>query len=175
MTPKTWRQCCAQFDQLLVLAAQRATAAALGAMLRGFGPHGAISWTGSAAQAHGLVQRLAPQLIFVERAGAEFDGLAFVRSLRRSGHGSRDTPVILMSDERTVAALRDAQNAGVHEFLVKPFSAAHLLKRLDVICGEPRTWIETASYTGPDRRRFNSADVPAAMDRRRRTSAPKSG
>jgi len=105
--------------------------------------------------------------VFVERGMATPDGLQFVRDLRRSNLAAKAAPVIVLSDERTVAALREAQNAGVHEFLVRPFSAAHLIRRLDAICGDQRLWIDTSSYVGPERRRFNSADAPKASERRR--------
>jgi CheY-like chemotaxis protein len=173
MAPRGWEQSSSRFDQILVLARQRSTATKLGEMLRGFGAHGPIAWTASETEAMEITVHLQPRLLFVERAGT-FDGLTFVRHLRRSAISASRSPVILLSDQRTVGALRDAQNAGVHEFLAIPFSSAHLLKRLDVISEAPRPWIHVASYSGPDRRRFNSAEVTDNKERRNRTVLAKS-
>jgi DNA-binding response OmpR family regulator len=104
--------------------------------------------------------------MLVGQVSPPFDGPAFVKALRRSGLPCRDAPVIMMSREPTLAAMREAQNAGAHEFLIRPFSAYQLAKRLQAIAA-PRPWVETAAYVGPDRRRFNSAAMPG-LDRRRR-------
>ena len=167
MPPRNWRQASAQFDPILVLAAQRTIAITVGEMLRGFGPHGSISWVTSNEDALRMVAGIKPKLIFVEQTGLGIDGLKFVRDLRQGGLPGKAAPVILMSDERSVSALRAAQNAGAHEFLVRPFSADHLLKRLDAVASEPRPWFETASYAGPDRRRFNTATTPVGQNRRK--------
>ena len=164
MGPSRWQQSGLQFHQILVVAANRATSVKLGEMMRGFCTHGFIAWTASASDALEMTTRLKPQLVFVEERKG-FDGLSFVRQLRRSTASSRKAPVILLAQESTVGALRAAQNAGVHEFLVTPATAEHLLKRLDAVCGPPRTWFQTATYVGPDRRRFNSA-VPENENRR---------
>ena len=171
MQPRTWRGASLQYDPILVLAAQPATAATLGEMLRGFGPCGTISQTASNTEALALTERLDPKLMFVEHAGAEFDGLQFVRDLRRSGLAADGAPVIVICAERTVAALREAQNAGAHEFLVRPITPTHLLRRLDAVVGEWRPWIETQSYVGPDRRRFDTAGAPGSTNRRKSYAA----
>jgi DNA-binding response OmpR family regulator len=66
--------------------------------------------------------------------------------------------VIVVTSEATAAAIVASRNAGVHEFLRKPFTAKDLVKRLEAVTLRPRDWIEAISYVGPDRRRFNSGD-----------------
>lgn len=166
MTHSNWRRSGLQFHQILVVSAHKTTASQLGEMMRGFSTHGDIAWTASQATAFEMTARLKPKLLFVERAG-HFDGLSFVRELRRSALSSRKAPVILLSEGRTVGDLRSAQNAGVHEFMVLPFEPEPLLRRLNAICGAPRAWIESAAYVGPDRRRFNSAEEQADGERRK--------
>ena len=172
MRPKSWRQASMQFDHILVVSGQRAVAASLREMLRGFGPHGTVAWTSSATDALEMAAKAPRCLLFVEAGSREVDGLSLVGSLRRSAAAAKAAPVIVISDVGTVAALRDAQNAGAHEFMIRPFSAAHLLKRLDAICGDPRSWIEVATYVGPDRRRFNSAAARPSVERRSKTVGP---
>jgi DNA-binding response OmpR family regulator len=114
-------------------------------------------WAGSAGQAWRVLQSTSAKLMLVEQAGRVIDGLSLTRQLRRSSLPCRRVPVIMLSDEATVGALREAQAAGASEFLVRPFSFIDLGRRLDAICAPDRQWIETEIYVGPDRRRFNSA------------------
>jgi CheY-like chemotaxis protein len=157
MVGEAWRSRSVSFDPILVLSRERSNASRLGEMLRGLGAHGSIIWAGSNEQARILADRAQPKLFFVDRNGNGIEGLRFVEQLRRSGFPCKAAPVILVSGEATVAIMREAQNAGAHEYLLWPYSPAQLAKRLDAISGPPRPWFETDSYVGPDRRRFNSA------------------
>lgn len=100
------------------------------------------------------------------------DGVAFTRKLRASTDcQNRHVPVIMMSaapDAKRIAAARDA---GVTEFLRKPFAANHLQTRLTSIEANPRGFIEAAQYKGPDRRR-RKVDI-GSNERREGTAVPK--
>lgn len=170
----SWTRESRRFDPILVLSSERGLAVILADMLRGYGPLGAILWAGSVKEGLAIAHRLRPRLCFVEETGKDLDGLSFVRQLRESDTLAKAAPVILISREATVVALRAAQNAGVHEFLLRPFSASQLLKRLDAITGPPRAWVATDGYHGPDRRRFNAAETQKTpLERRRGRWTPK--
>jgi DNA-binding response OmpR family regulator len=66
----------------------------------------------------------------------------------------------------TANAILAARDAGVHEFLRKPYTAKDLLRRLEAVTLRPRDWIEAVQYVGPDRRRFNSGDYTGPLKRR---------
>nr|WP_314257631.1 response regulator [uncultured Devosia sp.] len=86
--------------------------------------------------------------------GAGLDGVALTRKLRAcTDCQNRSVPIIMMSavpDAKRIAAARDA---GVTEFLRKPFAANHLQTRLTSLVINPRGFIEGGQYNGPDRRR----------------------
>lgn len=107
-----------------------------------------------------------PGLIFVENAGPKLDGESFSRSLRRSGAGCRKAPIIMVTAEATASSIKGARDAGVHEFLRKPFTAADLFKRVENVALKPRNWVEAVGYVGPDRRRFNSGGYAGPQKRR---------
>jgi CheY-like chemotaxis protein len=107
-----------------------------------------------------------PQLILTELRGEDYDGLEFVRRLRRNRGGGQKAGVIMITSEATAAAIQDARNAGVHEFLRKPFTAGDLYLRVATVCLKPRNWIEAQMYIGPDRRRFNSCTYAGEPKRR---------
>lgn len=99
-----------------------------------------------------------PGLIFTERSGEGLDGESLVRSLRRSHLDCRRAPIIMVTAEATASTILGARDAGVHEFLRKPFTSADLFKRVENVALKPRDWVEAIGYIGPDRRRFNSGE-----------------
>lgn len=113
-----------------------------------------------------------PQLIFVELAGAEVDGVEFSRLLRRSDAACRMAPIIMVTATATAGAILAARDAGVHEFLRKPYTAKDLLRRLEAVTLHPRDWVEAVQYVGPDRRRFNSGDYTGPRKRRSDAATP---
>lgn len=114
-----------------------------------------------------------PQIIFVELAGDNVDGIAFTKQLRMSDAACRQAPVVMVTATATANAIISARDSGVHEFLRKPYTAKDLLRRLEAVTLRQRDWIEAVHYVGPDRRRFNSGDYTGPLKRRSDTkSAP---
>ncbi|MDI1325821.1 MAG: response regulator [Brevundimonas sp.] len=101
---------------------------------------------------------LEPGIIFTERTGDKLDGEALARNVRRSNLGCRRVPIIMVTAEATATTILGARDAGVHEFLRKPFTIADLFKRVENVALKPRDWVEAVGYVGPDRRRFNSGE-----------------
>jgi CheY-like chemotaxis protein len=113
-----------------------------------------------------LAETCDPQLIVVELADPNMDGLAFTKRLRRSTWMCRKAPVIAVTGQATAAAILAARDAGVHEFLRKPYSMKDLVRRLEAVTLRDRDWVEGVGYIGPDRRRFNSGDYSGPLKRR---------
>jgi len=113
-----------------------------------------------------LAGSVEPDIIFVEMSAEGLEGVEFTRKLRRSRLSCRQAPVIMMCGQATAAGILAARDAGVHEFLRKPFTVKDLLRRLEAVTLRPRDWIEAVDYVGPDRRRFNSGDYTGALKRR---------
>jgi CheY-like chemotaxis protein len=109
---------------------------------------------------------LEPGIIFTERSGAELDGEALARRLRRSHLPCRRAPIIMVTAEATASTILGARDAGVHEFLRKPFTSADLQRRVENVSLKARPWIEAVEYVGPDRRRFNSGEYAGPAKRR---------
>jgi CheY-like chemotaxis protein len=84
----------------------------------------------------------------------EVDGALFLRWIRTSKQApDRFVPFIMVSgaaDQQIVEAARDA---GVSEFLAKPFSAKSLGERILEVIKNPRQYVLAPGYFGPDRRR----------------------
>ena len=103
-------------------------------------------------------------VLIIDDALDGMDGVAFTRKLRAcTDCRNRYVPIIMMSAAPDARRIAEARDAGVTEFLRKPFAANHLQTRLDSIAANPRSFIEAEQYKGPDRRR-RTVDVGA--DRR---------
>jgi DNA-binding response OmpR family regulator len=113
-----------------------------------------------------LAQTYDPHIIFVEKSGEDMNGLDFTKKLRRSNLACRYAPVIMVTSQATAGGILAARDAGVHEFLRKPFTMKDLLRRLEAVTLRQRDWVEAVEYVGPDRRRFNSGDYSGALKRR---------
>ncbi|MBU1307361.1 MAG: response regulator [Alphaproteobacteria bacterium] len=100
------------------------------------------------------------------------DGVALTRKLRAmTDSPNRSVPVIMMSAAPDAKRIADARDAGVTEFLRKPFAANHLQTRLTSIEANPRGFIETGAYKGPDRRR----KIVDVGESERRAGKPEAG
>jgi two-component system, chemotaxis family, chemotaxis protein CheY len=111
--------------------------------------------------------KFTPDIVIIDWAMPIFDGLEFVRMIRQPDtNASPFTPIIMLtghSERKRVTAARDA---GVTEFMVKPISAQGLHQRILNVIANPRRYIKTKSYFGPDRRR-NSAPSYTGPERRK--------
>jgi hypothetical protein len=59
----------------------------------------------------------------------------------------------MMTGHSAVVRVMEARDAGVTEFIAKPLSAKTLLNRLNSVLYQPRAFVRTQTYFGPDRRR----------------------
>lgn len=112
-----------------------------------------------------LAKLVDPQVILADQS-ATVDGARFTGALRRSELRCRQAPVIMMTSEATTGTIIAARDAGVHEFLRKPFTIKDLVRRLEACTLRGRDWVEAVQYVGPDRRRFNSGDYSGPLKRR---------
>ena len=82
------------------------------------------------------------------------DGLELTREIRSNSLSpNRMVPIILITGYSARPRVEKARDAGVTEFLVKPFTAADIAKRICHVISNPRDFIETKDFFGPDRRR----------------------
>lgn len=112
-----------------------------------------------------MARDLNPQLIITEYSAEGFDGLAFLQQIRRSSMGCRQVPFILTTAGATEQSLRHALEVGVHEFLVKPFTARDFYRHLEAAVLNQRDWVDLGDYIGPDRRRFKAAPYGGYLKR----------
>jgi len=100
-----------------------------------------------------------PDIIFTDSQMPVMGGLDLARSIRRAAvqHDAKvhdpQVPIIMVTSDRSERDVRVARLAGVNEFVIKPFTPAALLSRIQLVLRHPREFIISEAYVGPDRRR----------------------
>lgn len=95
-----------------------------------------------------------PDLILSDWMMKPVDGISFTRRIRNdSGSPNKFVPIILMTGFSEKRRVMQARDAGVTEFLVKPFNARDLYRRIVQIIERPRQFVRSEDFFGPDRRR----------------------
>ncbi len=101
--------------------------------------------------------------------GSGWTGLDVVRRIRKSPiERVAFMPVIMMTGHTERDNIEHARDVGVTEFLAKPFTAHTLYQRLAALIEEPRPFVRTRTYFGPDRRR--RGEGPGEAGERRHTT-----
>jgi CheY-like chemotaxis protein len=116
-----------------------------------------------------MKQELFDLVILDQNLGRGDEGTQLARRIRNDPTSPSPFVAILMltgyTEARRVAAARDA---GVTDFLSKPFTVAGLLKRIEAIIFQTRPFVRSPGYFGPDRRRRADPGY-RGVERRRRS------
>lgn len=95
-----------------------------------------------------------PDIVITDWHMVPVSGIDLVYKIRRSQNSPNKTvPVIMMTGYSALPRVAQARDTGTTEFLVKPFSANDLARRIAYVINKPRDFIDTGEYFGPDRRR----------------------
>lgn len=164
--PRTLQRIAAKMQRVLVVDPSTASQRLLADQLRNVGSSVQMFAAATTEQGWAMARTIEPQMIFVEHLGAGVDGLALARKIRRSDLLCRQAPIIMCTAEATPQIIFGARDAGIHEFMRKPFTIKDLERRLEAVTMKPRDWVEAVQYVGPDRRRFNSAEYKGPRKRK---------
>ena len=112
-------------------------------------------------------------VILDQNLGRGDEGIQLVRRIRNDPSSPNPyVPVLMLTgytEHRRVTAARDS---GVTEFLSKPFTITGLLQRIDVLIQQPRPFVRSPDYFGPDRRRRNDPRYTGPERRKSRKAPP---
>ncbi len=99
----------------------------------------------------------------------DMEGIDLVRFVRRSPLCKMPRiPIIMLTGNSEAPYILRARDEGVTEYMIKPFSAHELVKRIRSIIEKPRSFIDSPRYKGPNRRWH---DVPHSEQERRKRAA----
>ena len=95
-----------------------------------------------------------PDIVIADWHMIPMSGIELVHKIRREkASPNKMVPIVMMTGYSALPRVAQARDTGATEFLVKPFSANDLARRIAYVINKPRDFIETADYFGPDRRR----------------------
>lgn len=107
-----------------------------------------------AATAFEMLRQSPPDIALVDYHLGDLDGLEFARLVRTAQDSTTPyLPIILVTAHAERSRVKEAVDAGVNEFIVKPVSTQALVSRLKAVIEKPRPFVRTGTYFGPDRRR----------------------
>ena len=104
-----------------------------------------------------------PDIVIVDWAMEPMSGIDMVKAMRQSNNDKlKYIPIIMLTGFSERGRIVAARNAGINEYLLKPISPRTLYSRVRAIIEQPRRFVKTKYYFGPDRRRgeetFNGPD-----------------
>lgn len=105
-------------------------------------------------QAFKIFCRVTPDIVMTDWHMPIEDGMDLVEKIRYSPDSpAKMTPIIFLTGYSSHTRIIKARDLGVTEYLIKPFTAADIAKKLAHVINSPRNFIDAQNYFGPDRRR----------------------
>jgi len=97
-----------------------------------------------------------PEIIFTDSAMSPMSGEQLTRKIREGIDGIDPyLPIVMVSAYSDIDRIMGARDSGVTEFLAKPVSAKQVYSRLVSVISNPRVFVRSGDFFGPDRRRRN--------------------
>jgi DNA-binding response OmpR family regulator len=113
-----------------------------------------------------------PDIIITDWMMPIFDGIELTSMIRNpDAKPNPFVPIIMLTGRTHKKNILKARDAGVTEFLAKPVSAKSLYARILNIVANPRPFIKSHHYFGPDRRRSKGEGYTGPE--RRKSAAPE--
>jgi two-component system, chemotaxis family, chemotaxis protein CheY len=135
-------------------------------ILRGFGANKVIE----VRHSFGVLETLIGQridILFCDARLPPHGGLSLTRAIRRNTENeNRTMPILIMSSDTREATVRNARDVGANMVVAKPMSPASLYDRLAWVAFNPRQFVDSETYFGPDRR-FKIEGYPGGVGRRK--------
>lgn len=144
--------------KVLVADDHAVTARLIGDVLRAAGV-GQVELASDGLKAREVLKRWNPDIIFTDWNMPLMDGLELTRSIRRAAVvkdkliPNPRVPIIMLTAMRSEREVEIARRAGVNEFVIKPFTPASVISRIQLVLTKPRDFVVSEAYIGPDRRR----------------------
>jgi two-component system, chemotaxis family, chemotaxis protein CheY len=105
-------------------------------------------------EAFELIKTVPIDLVLADYSMPIIDGVEFTRMVRTGSDSPNPfLPIVMITGHSERSRVNAARDAGVNEFLVKPVTAKSLIERIQMVVNNPRSFIKSSAYFGPDRRR----------------------
>lgn len=109
-------------------------------------------------------------LIITDWEMEPMSGVMLTQKIRKLDAPKCFLPIIMLTGHSERQEIEAARDAGITEYLIKPFTAKTICSRIIMVIDGPRSFIVSKKYKGPSRRRRN-IEPPGGMERRRAKKA----
>ena len=100
-----------------------------------------------------------PDIVITDWMMKPINGLELTEMIRNDPMTPNPyVPVVMMTGFSEHKRVTGARDLGTTEFLVKPFKAQDLYKRIVQVIERPRQFVKCETFFGPDRRRSKKSD-----------------
>jgi len=123
-------------------------------------------------EALSIMRSWPPDIVLTEALLAPMSGVELLKAVRADKGALKFTPIIMITSETRRERVIAARNAGVTEYVAKPFNAKSLIMRIREVIERPRPFVDVGIYFGPDRRR--RTEVMAEGEDKRGKGGPRS-
>ncbi len=108
-----------------------------------------------------------PDIIMVDWRLDRQDGIDFVKTIRQEeDNPTPHVPIVMMTGYTNKERVFKARDAGITEFLIKPFTVQGLVDHLTNFIEKPRDFVISKNFVGPDRRRRRDPVAPHEKKRK---------
>lgn len=113
-----------------------------------------------------LYRREQPDFIITDIEMTPIDGLTLIKNIRSDiCNPKHELPIIVLTSHCHKSSVIKTRDTGANEFIVKPFCSKLLRERILHALENPREFIETKTFKGPDRRRHLTEDYEGRLKR----------
>lgn len=118
-------------------------------------------------QAFRMFKEHNPDVVITELNMNPMDGRWLAKKIRAADSKSpnRAAPIILISGDAGALDIPDIRDNGFDELLMVPFSVGSIADRVAYVLNNPREFVESDDYAGPDRRRKSLVDYEGPFRR----------
>ncbi len=127
---------------------------------------GRLSNRSNALDIFQAITEFEPDVIISDWQMDKMSGIELTTKVRKDPKSpNRFIPIVLITGYNSKHRVEQARDAGVTEFLIKPFRAEDVARRLTHVINHPRDFVDASTFFGPNRRR--RADEKATEKRRK--------
>ena len=113
-----------------------------------------VATASDGSRAYAELRHFPADFVITDWSMDPLDGIEFTKMVRTAADSPNPfVPIIMLTAHTQRNRILEARDCGVTEFLAKPVTANSLYSRIVGIIEDPRPFVRTSSYFGPDRRR----------------------
>jgi CheY-like chemotaxis protein len=135
-------------------------------ILRGFGANKVVEVRDARVAIQVLIEQKI-DLLLCDPILPPIGGIEFIRTMRRNQNNPyRTLPVLIITGDTRFSTVKHARDSGANMVVAKPMSPSAIYERLAWVAFNPRRFIDTETYFGPDRR-FKIEGLPDGVGHRK--------